>query len=183
MRTDVEQEVRDMADERGEDTAGATATSAGGTRVLAVGVVLLAAVAAAFFGLQAHRAGAVADARSDALAAAQERVPALLSYDTATLDDDLANARAQTTGDFTADYGEILDAVVRPQAKARKISTVATVSAAGVVRGDTDEVVVLLFLTQTTTSGEGGTSVAGSRVEVTMTPVDDDWKIASLKPV
>lgn len=184
MSADVEQEVRDMADERGEGTARGTATRAGGgTRLVAVGLVLSAAVAAVLFGFQAHRAAADADARSDALAAAQERVPELLSYDIATLDKDLANARAQTTGDFTADYGEILDAVVKPQAKARKISTAATVSAAGVVRGDTHEVVVLLFLTQTTTSGKGGTTVAGSRVEVTMTPVDDDWKIASLKPV
>jgi Mce-associated membrane protein len=148
-----------------------------------VGLVLLSAVAAVFFGFQAHRAEAEANARTDALVAARERVPKLLSYDASTLETDLENARAQTTGDFAADYGEILDAVVKPQAKARKISTTAMVSAAGVVRGDSEEVVVLLFLTQTTTSGKGGTTVAGSRVEVTMTPVDGGWKIASLKPV
>lgn len=153
------------------------------TKKLAAGLVLLAAAAAIFCGVQAHRATGDADARTDALAAAEKRVPELLGYDAATLDEDLADARAQTTGDFTSDYGQILDDVVAPQAKARRISTRAEVSAAGVVRGDRDEVVVLLFLTQTTTASQGGTTVTGSRVEVTMLPVGDDWRIGGLQPV
>ncbi|KRB76251.1 hypothetical protein ASE01_14695 [Nocardioides sp. Root190] len=151
------------------------------------GVAVLAALAIAVFcGVQAQRADAGADARTEALAAAEKRVPDLLSYDAATLDEDLRRARSQTTGDFTSDYGRILDDVVAPQAKARGISTRAVVGAAGVVRGDGDEVVVLLFLTQTTTTeaaGDNGTSVAGSRVEVTMVPADGGWKIGSLEPV
>ncbi len=165
-------------------TGGGPAASAGrGARLVAVGAVVLAAAAAVLCGVQAHRAGAAADARTDALAAAQQRVPELLGYDSATLDEDLADALSQTTGDFTADYGRILEDVVKPQAKARGISTVAEVSAAGVVRGDADRVVVLLFLTQTTTAGKEGATVAGSRVEVTMEPVGDDWRIAGLRPV
>lgn len=176
-------DAADTAVEGGRQ-AGGTATSPGrGARLVAVGVVLLAAAAAVFFGVQAHRAEAEADARVDALAAAQKRVPELLGYDNATLDEDLSDALAQTTGGFTSDYGKILDDVVKPQAKARKISTVAHVSAAGVVRGDADRVVVLLFLTQTTTNGNDGTTVAGSRVEVTMERAGDDWKVAGLKPV
>lgn len=163
---------------------GGTATSAGrGARLVAVGAVVLAAAAAVFVGVQAHRAAAAADARTDALAAAEQRVPELLGYDSATLDEDLANALSQTTGEFTADYGQILDDVVKPQAKARRISTVAQVSAAGVVRGDADRVVVLLFLTQTTTTGKDGAAVTGSRVEVTMERAGDDWRIAGLRPV
>lgn len=154
------------------------------SRALTVAALLLGLVAAGFFGVQAHRAAATAEARSDALAAAEKRVPELLSYDAATLEEDLARARAQTTGDFTADYGKILDDVVSPQATARRISTSAVVGAAGVVSGDQDSVVVLLFLTQTTRAGEDEASVAGSRVEVTMAPTDDGtWKIASLEPV
>lgn len=154
-------------------------------RTAAAAAVLVALVAAVLCGVQAQRAGAVADARADALAAAEKRVPDLLSYDAATLEEDLRRARSQTTGAFTADYGRILDDVVAPQAKARSISTRAVVSAAGVVRGNRDEVVVLLFLTQTTTTGGGadGTSVAGSRVEVTMRPADGGWKIGSLAPL
>lgn len=176
--------MTDTVETTGEGPAGGTAASAGrGARLAAAGVVLLAAAAAVFTGVQAQGATGDADARTDALAAAEKRVPELLGYDAATLDEDLADARAQTTGDFTSDYGAILDDVVAPQAKARRISTRAEVSAAGVVRGDRDEVVVLLFLTQTTTAAQGGTTVTGSRVEVTMVPVGDNWKIAGIKPV
>lgn len=143
----------------------------------------LAVAAAVFTGLQAQGASATADARAEALTAAKTRVPELLSYENATLEDDLAQALAQTTGKFTDDYGTILTDVVTPTATERKISTSASVSAAGVVSGDRDEVVVLLFLTQTTTAAKAGTSVSGSRVEVTMARTGDTWKVAGLKPV
>ena len=152
-------------------------------RLLAVGAVLVALALAAFAGLQAHRAAATADARADALAAARTRVPDLLSYDKATLDDDLGRALDQTTGSFTDDYEQILTDVVEPTAKRRGISTEASISGAGVVSGDRDQVVVLVFLTQTTTAKGDRSSVSGSRVEVTMERSGDDWKIAGLKPV
>jgi hypothetical protein len=158
-------------------------------RQLAAGVLLLLVAAAALTAFQAHRAAGLADARTEALAAAKERVPTLLGYDAATLDADLAAADDQTTGGFHDDYGKILDEVVKPTATQRGISTTAAVNAAGVVRGSRDRVVVLLFLTQTTTAatgedgGKGGTSVSGSRVEVTMKRVGDGWRIAGLKPV
>lgn len=150
---------------------------------IAGALLVLAVIAAVVAGVGAHRAAATTDARADALAAAKQRVPALLSYENATLDDDLRRALAQTTGAFTADYGTLLDDVVKPTATARRISTSASVNAAGVVSGGRDRVVVLLFLTQTTVGGRGGSSVSGSRVEVTMARAGDDWKIAGLKPL
>jgi len=153
------------------------------SRLLALGVVLVALALALFAGLQAQRAAATSDARADALDAAQTRVPDLLSYDKATLDEDLDRALDQTTGSFTDDYEQILTEVVEPTAQRRGISTHASISAAGVVSGDRDEVVVLLFLTQSTTAKGDRSSVSGSRVEVTMERTGDDWKIAGLKPV
>ncbi len=153
------------------------------SRLLALGVVLLALALAVFTGLQAHRTAATSDARADALDAAKTRVPDLLSYDEATLEEDLERAIAQTTGSFTDDYEQILTEVVGPTAERRGISTEASVSAAGVVSGDRDEVVVLLFLTQTTTAKGDRSSVSGSRVEVTMERTGDEWKIAGLMPV
>lgn len=158
-------------------------------RLLAAGVLVLLVAAAAFTTVQVQRAAGLADARSAALAAAKERVPALLGYDAATLDADLATAADQTTGGFRSDYGKILAEVVGPTAAQRGISTTAVVDAAGVVSGTRDRVVVLLFLTQTTTTtkgegrGKGGTSVSGSRVEVTMSRDGDQWRIAGLRPV
>lgn len=151
--------------------------------VIAAVALALAVGAAVFTGLKAYGANADAEARTDALSAAKTRVPALLSYENATLEDDLARALDQTTGAFRDDYAKILTDVVTPTAGERRISTSASVSAAGVVSGGRDEVVVLLFLTQTTTAKGDRSSVSGSRVEVTMTRVGDDWKIAGLKPV
>lgn len=150
--------------------------------VAAAAIVIIAALAGAL-AFQAHRAGALTDAREDIRKEATTRVPDLLTYDKATLEDDQARALDQTTGSFTDDYRDLLDNVVAPAATKRNISTTASVSAAGVVAVERDQGVVLLFLTQTTVTGGAGTSVSGSRVEVTMKRVGDDWKIAGLKPV
>jgi Mce-associated membrane protein len=153
------------------------------TRLVVVGAVLVALGLTVFTGLQAHLSAATADARTEALAAARTRVPELLSYDRATLDADLQRALGQTTGSFTDDYEQILTDVVEPTAKRRGISTKASISGAGVVSGDRDEVVVLVFLTQSTSAKGGRVSVSGSRVEVTMERSGESWKIAGLKPV
>ncbi len=152
-------------------------------RLLALGAVLVAVGMAVVAGLQAQRAAETSDARADALEAAKIRVPVLLSYDKATLAEDLDRALDQTTGSFADDYEQILTEVVEPTAQRRGISTDASISAAGVVSGDRDEVVVLLFLTQTTTGKGDRSSVSGSRVEVTMERDGDEWKIAGLMPV
>jgi Mce-associated membrane protein len=153
------------------------------SRLLALGVLVAAALLAVLAGLQAHLAASRADARTDALDAARTRVPVLLSYDRTTLGKDLDRALAQTTGSFADDYEKILTEVVEPTARRRGISTKASVSAAGVVSGDREEVVVLLFLTQTTTAKGDRSSVSGSRVEVTLKRSGDDWKISGLRPV
>jgi hypothetical protein len=153
------------------------------SRLVALGAVLAALALAVLAGVQAYVAASTADARADALDAAKTRVPVLLSYDKATLDEDLDRALDQTTGSFADDYEKILTEVVEPTAKRRGISTEASVSAAGVVSGDRDEVVVLLFMTQTTTAKGDRSSVSGSRVEVTLKRAGDDWKIAGLQPV
>ncbi|GAB3854012.1 hypothetical protein GCM10028801_07420 [Nocardioides maradonensis] len=150
--------------------------------VLAAVVVLaLAAAVTTFVG--AHGAQATADARTAALEAATTRVPALLSYRVESLAADLAVANQQTTGSFAADYAKILATVVKPTATKNGISTDAEVSSAGVVSGDANRVVVLVFLTQTTTNKAQRQSVSGSRVEVTLQRTGDTWKIADLQPV
>ncbi|KRA28053.1 MULTISPECIES: hypothetical protein [unclassified Nocardioides] len=152
-------------------------------RLLAVVAVLVGLTAVLAAGWQAHRSAERAAARVDALSAARTRVPDLLSYDAGTLERDLDRALDQTTGDFADDYRKILADVVEPTAKSRGITTKASVSAAGVVSGGTDEVVVLVFLTQTTTATGDRSSVSGSRVEVAMERVDEVWKISGLEPV
>jgi Mce-associated membrane protein len=154
-------------------------------RAAATAAVLVALVLAAVAVVGNQRASARDEARDAALEAARTRVPALLSYDAATLAEDLERAGEQTTGDFEADYQKILDEVVSPTAGKRGISTRAEVAQAGVVSGDGDGdgVVVLVLLTQTTSANDQGPTVSGSRVEVTLRQDDGDWKIAGLEPV
>lgn len=73
--------------------------------------------------------------------------------------------------------------MVAPTAQEQKITTRVRVDAVGVVEADVDRVVVLAFLTQTTTSGTGAPVLRGSRVEVTMHHEDEAWLIAGLEPV
>lgn len=182
-------EEKSMDEDRNEEAPDATlkapVAGARARRLAAAGLVVALAVLAGYASFRAQREADLAAARQDALAAATARVPDLLGYEHATLSDDLDRALDQTTGEFADDYKTILDDVVEPTATKRKISTTASVSTAGVVPGgdDRDRVVVLVFLTQTTTARDSGPTVTGSRVEVTMEQVGDDWKIAGLKPV
>jgi Mce-associated membrane protein len=155
----------------------------GRATALAVAVVVAALVVATVVTVGAHRAAQSADARTQALAAARTRLPLLLTYRKDHLKADLATALAQTTGSFTGDYSKILTDVVEPTARRQGISTTAAVRAAGVVSGEGDRVVVLVFLTQTTTADGHRSSIAGSRVEVTLAHARDTWKIAGLRPV
>ena len=122
-------------------------------------------------------------ASAAALEAVRERLPELLSYRFATLEEDLEEALAQTTGDFTAEYGALIDEVVRTTATQRRIITEASVNGAGVVAVEShEEVLVLVFLTQSTTSrSSSDPATSGSRVEVTMRQEGSDWLIAGLR--
>ena len=151
----------------------------GGLAVL----VLLVASTAGVAQWRIQQIGEREAAADEALQSVRTRLPDLLSYRYATLEDDLENALRQTTGDFTDDYEALIDEVVRPTATQRRIVTEAVVNAAGVVSVDSDaEVVVLVFLTQsTTTKNTEEPAVSGSRVEVTMRRTDSEWLIADLQ--
>ncbi|WP_110206308.1 hypothetical protein [Nocardioides daejeonensis] len=149
---------------------------------LVLALVAAGAVAAAMAWLGV-RADADPAAQQEALREARSRVPLLLSYDVATLDDDLDRAIDQTTGEFRDDYAEILDKSVRKLAAKRGISTVAEVVGAGVVDGDEDRVTVLVLVNQTATGRSGEPVVLGSRIEVEMVPDGDTWRIAGYTPL
>lgn len=148
--------------------------------VIVAGAVAL--IVAVVFSVLAHHVSAEEHDRQQALAAARTRVPILLSYSYRTLQDDLASSLDQTTGKFRKDYGKLLDEVVKSTATEEKITTRAEVTSAGVVRGERDKVVALLFLTQATTQDATSPTVATNRVEVTMQRAGDTWKIARLDP-
>lgn len=166
----------------------ATGSRPGRKRVVVWAVTLLIAAALTVTDLVlAHRADARSDlaaARSAAAASARTRVPAILSYSYKTLSHDLAAAQTNTTGTFHSDYQKLLSTIVAPSAKSKRIINKATVTGVGVVSGNQQHVVVLVFVTQTTTSAGGGTPlVSGSRVNVTMTKTHGKWLVSALNPV
>lgn len=148
-----------------------------------VGTTVLLVLASVVLGLLAARARGLAEARDEAVEEATRRLPLLLSYDQAALEENLDTAVAQTTGTFREEYRAVVEQTVRPTAARRKVTTSATVSGAGVVEARRDRVVVLAFLTQATSTAGGAPSVTGSRVEVTMAQVGDTWLISDLEPV
>lgn len=141
-------------------------------------------VAAAGLGFTAQRAQTVADARQSALSSAEKRIPALLTYRHTHLEEDLARAAAQTSSGFRAEYRSVLDTSVQPIAARDQVDNTATVSGVGIVRATRDRVVVLAFITQSTTKAGGAPVTSGSRAEVSLERGRGDaWLISALKPV
>jgi Mce-associated membrane protein len=156
---------------------------AGTWRRWLIGTTIVLVVAAVVLGVLAQRGRGLEEARDAAAANASKRLPVLLSYQHDTLHADLDKAVAQTTGGFRTDYRKLADTVVTPTATRKKVDTSTAVSGVGVVEAERDRVVVLAFLTQTTTTAGGAPTVSGSRVEATMVKVDDTWLVSDLKPV
>jgi len=158
-------------------------TRSGSWRRLLLGTTLVLVIAAVVLGVLAQRGQGLNEARAAASASASKRLPVLLSYQHDTLKADLDKAIAQTTGGFREDYRKVLDTVVTPTATRKQVDTAASVSGIGVVSSERDRVVVLAFITQTTSTAGGAPSVSGSRVEVTMVKAGNTWLVSGLKPV
>ncbi|HWN36013.1 MAG TPA: hypothetical protein VNP03_24890 [Pseudonocardia sp.] len=120
----------------------------------------------------------------DALAASRRAAVALLSYDSRTVDAQLAAASDLITGPFQADFRNVASTLVAPAAKQKQVSTHAQVVAAAVVTAAPREVTTLLYLNQTTQSaGSPAPSISGSRVRLTMTEVAGRWLVSAMTPV
>ncbi len=120
-------------------------------------------------------------ARTDALAAARAHAESILSYDYRRIDADIAKAKKATTGSFSDEYAKTTSTVVKPTAIQYKAVVSAQVRAASVRSVSPDEVVVLLFVNQTTTSTRiTGPKVDQSRVRMTLVKSGDDWLVSKI---
>ncbi len=122
-------------------------------------------------------------ARIESVSAARDSTVALLSYRADTVEKDLGAARARLTGAFLDAYTQLVNAVVIPGAKEKKMSAVADVRGAGSVSAKADHAVVLVLVDQTTTMGSGKPSTAASSVRVTLDKVGDRWLISGFDPI
>ncbi|MCV7179168.1 hypothetical protein [Mycolicibacterium sphagni] len=122
-------------------------------------------------------------ARTESVQAAKDSTVALLSYKPDTVEKDLGAARDRLTGSFLDAYTQLVNTVVIPGAKEKKISAVAAVPAAASVSAKPDHAVVLLFVDQTVVVGTDAPTQTASSVRVTMEKVHDHWLISGFDPI
>ena len=182
--TDIDTDVADADEAVVVDTA---RKANGRLRVVALGVlpalVVLLGAGAGFLRWQDSSQRAVEAARVESVAAAREATAAILSYRADTVEQDLRSARDRLTGSFLESFTDLVNNVVIPGAKEKKISAAAQVSAAGSVSATANHAVTLVFVDQTITIGAGAPSGSASSVRVTLDKVDDRWLVSGFDPV
>ena len=126
-------------------------------------------------------------AASESVAVARDTTIVILSYSPETVDAQLNGARDRLTGSFLEAYTKLVNDVVIPGAKEKKISAAAKVPAAASVSADDQHAVVLVFVNQTVTvaadPGKSAPSTTNSSVRVTMDKVDGRWLVSGFDPV
>ncbi|MFM9034294.1 MAG: hypothetical protein ACKOQ4_08400 [Mycobacterium sp.] len=126
----------------------------------------------------AEQAGAAA------LDVARDSIPAILSYQPGTAEQDLTTAaRDRLTGRFLEDYTQLIATVVVPDAIRKGVAASATVPAAAVVSASAEHAVVLAYVDQTTTEGDQPPVRSNSGVRVSMDRVDGRWLISGFEPI
>lgn len=156
-------------------------------RVLAYGVLPgLALVVALSTGYLKWLDGSAQDSaalRAETVRIGSEDAVALLSYKAESVDKDLGAARERLTGDFKDAYTALTRQVVIPGAKEKHISAVAKASAAASVSATACHAVVLVFVNQSVTVGEGVPTDTAPVVRVVLDKVNDRWLVSHFDPV
>jgi len=159
----------------------------GRLRLVAFGVlpalIILLGAGAGFLRWQDSSHRAVDAARVESMAAARDATVAILSYKAGSVEQDLHSARGRLTGSFLDSFTDLVDKVVIPGAREKNISAAARVPAVASVSATTKNAVVLAFVDQTVTIGDGAPSGSASSVRVTLDKVDDRWLVSGFDPV
>lgn len=156
-------------------------------RVLALVVLpvlaLLLGAAAGYAKYEIVRADATDAAGVEAMAAAQNIVANLLTYQPITAEDQLRSALSSTTGAFHDSYAQQINDNIIPTAKKLNVYATTVVHAASVVSASPDRVVTLLFANQTVAVGQDAPTVTLSRFQATLERHDDRWLISEFSQV
>jgi Mce-associated membrane protein len=157
------------------------------TRAVVYGVLpalaLLLAVGAGVLKWQDSTTRADTSSRLQSLQAAKDSTIALLSYTPDTAAQQLNAARDRLTGEFRDSYTQLINDVVIPGAKDKKISAEATVPASASVSADEQHAVALVYVNQRTVIGKDAPSDLMSSIRVSMDKVDGRWLISRFDPV
>jgi Mce-associated membrane protein len=118
-------------------------------------------------------------AAREVITAASDGAVALLSYSPDSLSRDIDNAKSRLTTDFQASYKRFTDQIVTPAAQRGQLTTTVRIIRAAAAELHPNSAVVLVFISQTTTSKEKPELVktTGS-VRVNLTKVKGAWLIS-----
>jgi Mce-associated membrane protein len=122
-------------------------------------------------------------AAAESVTAAADTTAAILSYKPDTVDKKLSAARDRLTGSFLESYTTLINDVVIPGAKQKKITAVAQVPAAASVSATPSHAVVLVFVNQATTIGNDPATNTASSVRVTLDKIGDRWLVSGFDPI
>jgi Mce-associated membrane protein len=150
-----------------------------------VGVPLLVMCMAVVAGYLKYQGGSVRSTQTAAIssvAAASEGTVALLSYSPDSAEATLTAATDRLTGSFRDSYTSLINDVVIPGSKEKKISATATVPAAASVSASENHAVVLVFVDQSVIVGDEASSATASAVQVTLDKVGTSWLISGFDP-
>jgi Mce-associated membrane protein len=165
---------------------GRVSSSAGRVRLrwrivsLTVLVLLVAGVAVwdASLVSQQSRARNTQNAENAAMAAAKTDIEQILSYDYRNLSADLAKASSDTTGEFNGQFAVLASELISPAAAQQHTITKATVPDVSVISSTGNQVVVLVFVDQSTTDkAQQKAQQNVSQVKVTMQDVGGRWLV------
>jgi Mce-associated membrane protein len=164
---------------------------------LSAALVLVAVAGTALTGIAVVNASSRADRVTSAAAAEQpwsagqratiagaatRAVSTVLSYDYRHLDADFAAAHKVMTATFRKQYDATTAKGVRPLATRVHAISSAQVTAAGLVDGSANQVVVLVFVNQTATNTHlTAPRLDQSRINVTMVRVGGQWLITKMQ--
>jgi Mce-associated membrane protein len=122
--------------------------------------------------------------RGDVAPAAADAVVAMMSYQPATVDKDLATAETRLTGDFRGAYTNLADTVVAPTAKQKGVTMRARAQGAAVESVSGQDASVIVYLDQiTTVAGNSVPSQTQNVVRVGLTKVHGTWLVDRFDPL
>lgn len=120
------------------------------------------------------------DAKRAAMLAATTSTESILSYSSASLDDDIEAAEALLAGEMVEQYASTMDAL-RDQTLEDEVTVEATVVAASTISATEHDARLLLFVNQNTTGQHLDQPRADlNRVVVTVHRDEGDWKVTRL---
>jgi len=146
-------------------------------------VALLLAAGAGYLKWEYASRQASQRAAAESVTAAADTTAAILSYKPDTVDKELSAARDRLTGSFLESYTTLVNDVVIPGAKQKKITAVAQVPAAASVSATPSHAVVLVFVNQATTIGNDPATNTASSVRVTLDKIGDRWLVSGFDPI